>query len=57
MEDIECQVTWKEKSAKMVLRLEDEEVKGYVNGKTHALTLARRQRSASVTNAGLIAVG
>jgi hypothetical protein len=38
VDDIEIRVTWKGKKAKMVLQEEDDEVKGYIEGRTHVLT-------------------
>ena len=40
MDDCELEVTWKGKKAKLVLREEGDEIKGYVGGQKHALTLA-----------------
>lgn len=40
MDDCELEVTWKGKKAMLVLREEGDEIKGYVEGKKHALTLA-----------------
>ena len=39
MKDFDIRVTWKGKKAKMTLREEEEEVNGYIDGKTHVLTL------------------
>ena len=39
MKDFDVRVTWKGKKAKMTLREEEEEVNGYIDGKTLVLTL------------------